>query len=126
MSKHEQRTTLSARVTVSLLVADMKETITFYERLGFHVTGRHEDAWAEASRDHATLQFFTEPPQGVANKPGLSGTIYFYPTDVSALAAEWRNVISLEWGPEEMPYGMREFGIKDPNGYFLAFTEPVD
>ena len=126
MSKLEQRTTLSARVTVSLLVADMKETISFYERLGFRVTGRHDDEWAEVSRDQATLQFFTAPPQGVADEPVLSGTIYFYPTDVSAIAAEWSNVISLEWGPAEMPYGMREFGIKDPNGYFLAFTEPVD
>jgi len=24
-----------------------------------------------------------------------------------------------------MEYGMREFGVQDPNGYFLAFTEPA-
>jgi hypothetical protein len=24
-----------------------------------------------------------------------------------------------------MDYGMREFGIRDPNGYYLAFTEPA-
>jgi hypothetical protein len=29
------------------------------------------------------------------------------------------------WGPEVMEYGMREFGVRDPNGYFLAFTEPA-
>jgi hypothetical protein len=30
-----------------------------------------------------------------------------------------------EWGPEEMPYGMLEFAIKDPNGYLLSFGQPV-
>jgi hypothetical protein len=24
-----------------------------------------------------------------------------------------------------MDYGQREFGIEDPNGYFLAFCEPA-
>jgi len=24
-----------------------------------------------------------------------------------------------------MDYGMREFAIQDPNGYYLAFTEPA-
>lgn len=28
-------------------------------------------------------------------------------------------------GPEVMDYGMREFAIQDPNGYYLAFTEPA-
>lgn len=30
------------------------------------------------------------------------------------------------WGPEVYSYGMREFAIKDPNGYQLAFCEPTD
>ena len=30
-----------------------------------------------------------------------------------------------EWGPEEMPYGMLEFAVRDPDGYFLSFGEPV-
>jgi hypothetical protein len=25
-----------------------------------------------------------------------------------------------------MPYGMLEFAIKDPNGYLIAFGEPID
>ena len=44
---------------------------------------------------------------------------------VVALAEEWSGKVEFAWGPEVMEYGMREFGIKDPNGYYLAFTEPA-
>ena len=32
---------------------------------------------------------------------------------------------SAEWGPEDMSYGMREFAIKDPDGYLLSFGQPL-
>lgn len=120
---------LGARVTVSLLAADLGRTLAFYQGLGFRVTGEYDDddgTWAEVRRDSAVLQFFTDPPPGVPPRPALSGTIYFYPDDVAALAEEWQGKVAFEWGPEVMPYGMREFGLKDPNGYYLAFTEPVE
>ncbi len=28
-----------------------------------------------------------------------------------------------EWGPEVRDWGSRELGLRDPNGYFLTFTE---
>ncbi len=31
----------------------------------------------------------------------------------------------MEWGPEEMPYGMLEFAIRDPNGYLLSFGQKL-
>ncbi len=120
-------TKLSARVTLSLLVNDMSETLAFYEGLGFRATGRQPASngeWAEVRRDDLVLQFFTEPPIGIAEIPTASGTFYFHPDSVDDLANEWKDKVELAWGPEDMPYGMREFGITDPNGYYLAFTEP--
>jgi hypothetical protein len=29
-------------------------------------------------------------------------------------------------GPEEMPYGLTEFAVKDPNGYLLSFGQPIE
>lgn len=120
---------LGARVTPSLLVRDLGATLKFYERLGFRVTGRSMDdrtTWAEVRRDDVLIQFFTDPPQGLPDKPCFSGTLYFHPESVEALAAEWKNIVPFAWGPEVMDYGMREFAIQDPNGYFLAFTEPAN
>lgn len=116
--------TLTSRVTPSLLARDMSETLAFYRSLGFRISGGGVDTgWLELTRDEASLQFYSDPPVSTPTSPIMSGTIYFYPSSVDALAAEWKERVKFEWGPEVMDYGMREFGIRDPNGYYLAFTE---
>ncbi|HET9217825.1 MAG TPA: bleomycin resistance family protein, partial [Terriglobia bacterium] len=57
--------------------------------------------------------------------PVCSGTFYIDPESVLRLAEELRGRVDFAWGPEVMDYGMREFAVQDPNGYFIAFTEPV-
>ena len=71
------------------------------------------------------LQFHTGPPSGFPPVPVCSGTFYFYPKDVDALADELRRGVEFAWGPQVMKYGMLEFGVQDPNGYYLAFTKPA-
>ncbi len=114
----------------SLLVQDMAATLEFYAVLGFEITGRFPEAadftWAEVSCGELRLQFFTEPPRHTPQQPVFSGTLYFFPDSVEALAAELRDKVDFAWGPEIMDYGCREFAVRDPNGYFLAFTEPAD
>jgi catechol 2,3-dioxygenase-like lactoylglutathione lyase family enzyme len=121
---------LGQRLIPSLLVRDMSETLAFYQKLGFQVTGRSSDGpspeWAEVTRNSIILQFYSDPPHGTPSAPVCSGTFYIYSESVAALADEFRGKVEFAWGPEVMDYGMLEFGIRDPNGYFLAFTEPVD
>ena len=116
---------LSKLVTPSLLVRDLKATAAFYQSLGFRVTGERP-GWMRLVRDGVTLHFYAAPPVGTLDKPALSGTLYFHPDDVAALAAEWQGKVAFAWGPEKMDYGWFEFAIKDPDGYYLAFAEPVE
>lgn len=122
-------TRLTSRIVPALLVRELAETLAFYARLGFRQTGSYPDGeaptWAEVARDDVTLQFHTEAPAGTPDAPVWSGTLYLYPESVEALAAELRQVVPFAWGPEVMDYGMREFAVRDPNGYFIAFTEPA-
>src|SRR5262252_5966498 len=121
-------TGLGQRLVPALLVRDMKATLAFYERLGFRMTGCYPHAaptWAEVRRDSVTFQFHTEPPHGTPPSPVCSGTFYVYPESVDALAEEYRGKVEFAWEPEVMDYGMREFGVQDPNGYFIAFCEPA-
>ncbi|MFQ5677217.1 MAG: hypothetical protein ACE5G1_15095 [bacterium] len=37
-----------------------------------------------------------------------------------------KDKVEVLWGPEVFQYGMREFAIRDCNGYTLAFGEPTD
>ena len=120
---------LRNRLVPSLLVRDLEATFAFYRRLGFSRTGvfPDEDApfWGEVARDGIALQFYTDPPRGTPPKPVFSGVLYLYPNDVRALADELGDVVPFAWGPEVMEYGMREFAIQDPDGYYIAFTEPA-
>ncbi|RMH19247.1 MAG: hypothetical protein D6701_05230 [Gemmatimonadetes bacterium] len=113
-----------------MLVRDVSETVAFYERLGFRLAGAWPDGdhpeWAAVVRDGIELQFHADPPAGTPSQPVASLTLYLYPDSVDALAEEWRDAVPFCWGPEVMPYGMYEFGIRDPNGYYLAFTEPAE
>ena len=127
----EKRARLSGRIVPSLLVGDMGETLAFYRRLGFEITGQDSPAdppsWAEVTRDGVSMQFYSEPPIQTPVEPGLSGTLYMWSDNVSELADEFvAGGIELAWGPEVMGYGMLEFGLRDPNGYMLAFTESGD
>jgi catechol 2,3-dioxygenase-like lactoylglutathione lyase family enzyme len=120
---------IGQQLVPALLVRDMSETLAFYKKLGFVLTGCHPNhatpTWAEVKRDSVTLQFHTEPPHGTPATPVCSGTFYIYPESVASLAEEFRGKVELAWGPEVMDYGMNEFAVQDPNGYFIAFTEPA-
>ncbi len=118
---------LNQRLVPALLVNDLPETLAFYRKLGFEVTGYHPNrqhaTWAEVERDGVAFQFHTEPSRGTPQHPACSGTLYLYPNSVAAMADELRGTVEFAWGPELMDYGMNEFGVRDPNGYYLAFTE---
>jgi catechol 2,3-dioxygenase-like lactoylglutathione lyase family enzyme len=121
---------LGNRVVPALLVTNMHDTLQFYqEKLGFRQTGYYpiesDPAWTEVRRDGAALHLFTESPHRTFETPSLSGIIYFHPENVAALADELRGKVPFEWGPEVTDAGMREFAIRDPNGYLLAFAEPA-
>jgi catechol 2,3-dioxygenase-like lactoylglutathione lyase family enzyme len=119
---------LSHYVTPSLLVRDIGATVRFYEALGFRCTGAEppgHPTWVRLVRDRITLHFYSDPPQGSLAAPALSGTLYFHPDDVAALATEWQGSVAFAWGPQIMPYGWHEFAIRDPDGYTLAFAEPA-
>lgn len=118
---------LGQQCVPALLVGDMNETLAFYKNLGFCLTGCHPDktnpTWAEVQRDSVVFQFHTEPPSGTPPTPVCSGTFYLFPDSVAALVEEFRGKVQFSWGPEVMDYGMREFGIQNPNGYYIAFAE---
>jgi hypothetical protein len=90
--------------------------------LGFQCVDRHGDGWCRLERDSVALMFMRNDHLGA---PNATATQYIHVDNLEALWAEIGGRISPEWGPEEMPYGMREFAIKDPNGYLLSFGEPL-
>jgi hypothetical protein len=114
-------------VTAMLKAEDVAGTIDWYRRAGFELLGVHPEdgqpTWCELSRDGVVLQFLGgETPW--PGPPSFTGTLYLSPPSVDALYEEIKDDIEPAWGPEDREWGARELGLRDPNGYFLTFTEP--
>ena len=106
-----------------LQTLDMARTIAWYETvLGFRRTGRPADGWCCLGRDGVSIMFMTNAHLG---PPQATATQYFTVDDVDALWDGLKRQCQAEWGPEDMSYGLREFAIKDPNGYLLSFGSPI-
>jgi uncharacterized glyoxalase superfamily protein PhnB len=60
-----------------------------------------------------------------AGTPHCTGTIYFFLPDVDTYYDAIKNKALVEWPLQNMSYGTREFGVKDCNGYILAFARRV-
>lgn len=102
---------------------DMQQTKEWYVSvLGFAVSGEMGAEWCELRRDDVAIMFMSNEHLGT---PQATATQYFRVDDVTALWSGIKDRCKAEWGPEEMPYGMLEFAIRDPNGYLLSFGQEI-
>ena len=100
---------------------DISQTKTFYSRtLGFEVDDS-EQGTCTVRKAGGTMIFSSESNLG--DEPALSGTIYFFITDVDQFYNQIKQRVDVQWPLQDMSYGTREFGIKDCNGYYLAFAQ---
>ncbi len=105
-------------------VLDLDESLGFYrDLLGFRLCWQEGDT---ASLEHGDAAVMLSTGANLGATPGFSGTFYFYPEDVVELWESLREQVTVEWPLQEMSYGTREFGIRDPNGYCLAFAEVLE
>ena len=106
-----------------LQTRDMDRTVAWYENvLGFERKGPKVEGWCSLSRDGVSIMFMTNEHLG---EPHATATQYFTVDDVDALWDGIKDHCQAEWGPEDFSYGLREFAVKDPNGYLLSFGSPI-
>lgn len=109
-----------------LRVADLRRAVEFYTTvLGFGVAwragndGGGENAMLGAGA--TSLLLSTGPHLG--NKPHFTGTLYFNMDGADEFFDRIKGKVEIVWPLETMEYGQREFGVRDPDGYTLAFAE---
>ncbi len=101
---------------------DIGETRRFYQSaLGFNVVGGTEGLTVEKNGGKL---IFTEENLW-HRQPALSGTIYFTVPDADEYFASIKDSVAVAWPIQDMPYSSREFGIRDCNGYYLAFQQQM-
>jgi uncharacterized glyoxalase superfamily protein PhnB len=109
-----------------LKVADLARAIDFYTKtLGFAVAWQAaNDGGGENAMLHAgATSLLLSTGSHLGADPKFTGTLYFNMEQVREFFEQVREKVEIVWPLEEMEYGQTEFGIRDPDGYTLAFAE---
>jgi catechol 2,3-dioxygenase-like lactoylglutathione lyase family enzyme len=112
--------------------SNLTATSEFYARLGFEEQGLWPDEYLIVKRGEVGLHFFHS---ALLDPWASDAGCYLYVDDANALFGEWRplglpseGIPRLHGSPTDTDYGLREFGLVDPDGNLLRIgsfiTEP--
>jgi uncharacterized glyoxalase superfamily protein PhnB len=111
-----------------LRVADMSRAVDWYTGvLGVTLCWRSP---GDGDGENAMLQvgacrLMLSTGSHLGGAPGMAGTLYFDVDGVEPLFARVNDRCDPVWPLETQDYGTREFGIRDPDRYVLAFAERI-
>lgn len=110
-----------------LNVTDVRASVDWYTKLGFEVVRTDESAdcplrWASLRYGAADLMLNA----GGSPEAGRRDvSLWFATDDVDALHAELAARVEVMGPPVDQWYGIREFGVRDPDGFELMFSQPL-
>ncbi len=110
-----------------LWVENVQTTIDYYvNTLGF-TAGNYEPSigWGIVIRDKIDIMFALPNDHIAFDKANFTGSFYFNTDNVDAWWHALKDNAEIFYEIENFEYGMREFAIKDCNGYILQFGQPV-
>jgi len=108
-----------------LWTRDIDVTIKFYrDLLEFQCANRME-GWAALKRDQVELMVSLPNAHESFDKIGFTGSFYFRCDDVDAIWNRVKDRAAVVYPVEDFEYGMREFAIRDNNGYILQFGQEL-
>ena len=114
-------------LTPMLWTKELNSTMQFYTSvLGFTVDNfSGEWGWLHMHRDNVAIMFSLPNEHEPFEKPLCTGTFYIYTDTVDELWQQLQGTPYIYYGLEDFEYGMREFAIKDNNGYILQFGKSI-
>ena len=117
---------MKLRTIVPMLwVPDVAAAARFYcDLLGFQIAAQME-TWAALEKDGAELMLSAPNEHERYSGPKFTGSLYFRVDDPDALWKEIGARANVVYPIETFDYGMREFAIRDLNGYILQFGKEV-
>jgi catechol 2,3-dioxygenase-like lactoylglutathione lyase family enzyme len=119
--------TVAKRISPMLAVADMEETLAFYQEvLGFRPTMKSPE-YSIIERDNQTIHFQKAASEEVMSCVRGHTEIYI---EVSAIHSLWEHVKSFKNRYKirdlfDRDYGMTEFHISDPNDCLVFVGQPI-
>jgi predicted enzyme related to lactoylglutathione lyase len=108
-------------MTLLLKCGELEETKAFYSDVLYFEVSDTADQTCTVRNGGSSIIFTAE--ELWPGPPHCTGTIYFFVPDVDAYYDAVKDKADILWPLEDMSYGTREFGVKDCNGYTLAFAK---
>jgi len=103
----------------------MEKAVRYYcEVLGFQCENRF-DGWASLRFDRAEIMLSLPNQHLRFDGPCFTGSLYFRSENVDSLWERLREKAEIAYPIENFDYGMREFAIRDLNGYILQFGKEI-
>jgi len=117
------------KVTPNLIVHDVSSSLKFYEQtLGLQrrMTVPDREPYVFVSIVAGQVEIFLNQDETGA-KPTAGGMSLYVELDGldQLLGRVQQQGVKIEIPVNETFYGMREFGVLDPDGYLIIFAEPV-
>ncbi len=115
------------QLTPLLWTEKLNESIAFYtEILGFTCRERNDDwQWASLLKDGTGLMLAHPNVHTNYKEIAFSGSFYFEVDNVETLWQQLQNVTEIVYKLGTFPWEMKEFAIRDNNGYILQFGERI-
>ena len=124
------------KLTPNLLVANVERSLAFYvDTLGFArgMTVPDASPFVFAAVTSGDVEIFLNDAAtavkeypAFAGKPiGATGTMFIELEGVDALHERIKSSVTITMPLVTQFYGMREFGILDPDGYVITFAERI-
>lgn len=123
---------MAERAVPILPSRDLRETLAFYERLGFENRGAPPEEWDYLilGRGDVVLHFTPAP---AVDPLTTAASCYVYVDDVDAVHAAWVGLVEPDpatgsrlVAPRTEAYGMREMAVVDRSGNLLRLGTRVD
>lgn len=116
-----------SRLTPMLWTNELEQTMNFYSSvLGFSINEFNKEwGWCSMSKDNVDLMLAKPNEHTPFNGPLFTGSFYFHTEDVDELWETLKDSSYVFYPIENFEYGMREFAIKDNNGYILQFGKEI-
>ena len=117
---------MTLRAIVPMLtVPDLSAAARFYrEMLGFECVSQTE-GWACLSRDGVELMLALPNAHLPFERPQFTGSLYLRCDNVDEMWQKVKDKAEVVYPIENFDYGMREFAIRDNNGYLLQFGQEI-
>jgi uncharacterized glyoxalase superfamily protein PhnB len=108
-----------------LWVKDIRRSLFFYTTLlGFHCVNQREH-WATLEKDGIELMLSLPNAREGCDKMQFTGSFYFRCAKVDQWWEVLRDKAPIVYPIENFDYGMREFAIRDLDGYILQFGAEI-